>query len=266
LCQTFPGRRMNLCSTGGCALNIKWNSLLRDSGMFRAIWVPPFPNDSGAALGAACCEMVREGRALALQWDVYSGPDLQPQRPAPAWTASPCDERRLARILHEQAEPVVVLHGRAAVGPRALGNRSILASAVEPGMKDRLNAIKGRADYRPVAPVLRRLSEWTHLCSRKGVRAGDQNLDPIWAMGDCGRGHSATPVGAVEPGCVPHERTQPSPMRGCPASPRHCLKPGGLGGVKARAATAAGRLALTLPSPPGTLREASNTPLKGFAT
>lgn len=151
--RDFGGTYPNLCLAGGCALNIKWNSMLRDSGMFNHIWVPPFPNDSGAALGTACCEMVRECRVLALEWDVYRGPALDTHRVPDGWPARPCDERQVAEILHHQGEPVVVLYGRAELGPRALGNRSILAPATDARMKDRLNDIKGRASYRPVAPI-----------------------------------------------------------------------------------------------------------------
>jgi carbamoyltransferase len=143
----------NLCLSGGCALNIKWNSLLRDSGLFADIWVPPFPNDSGAALGTACCEMVRESGDPELAWDVYSGPGTAASQPGEGWQARPCDERQLAAVLHETGEAVVVVDGRAELGPRALGNRSILAPAVRASMKDELNLIKGRAPYRPVAPI-----------------------------------------------------------------------------------------------------------------
>jgi carbamoyltransferase len=143
----------NLCLSGGCALNIKWNSLLRDSGLFADIWVPPFPNDSGAALGTACCEMVRESGDPELVWDVYSGPDAPPSQPGEGWRAQQCDERQLAAVLHETGEAVVVVDGRAELGPRALGNRSILAPAVRESMKDELNHIKDRAPYRPVAPI-----------------------------------------------------------------------------------------------------------------
>ncbi|WP_327733453.1 nodulation protein NodU [Streptomyces nojiriensis] len=150
--RTFPGQRANLVLGGGCALNIKWNTLIRSSGLFREVFVPPFPNDAGAAIGTAACEMFRRGR-LSLEWDAYSGPSLVPGPVPEGWQSRPCDERQLAMLLHTENEPVVVLSGRAELGPRALGNRSILAPATDPRMKARLNAVKHRADYRPVAPI-----------------------------------------------------------------------------------------------------------------
>jgi carbamoyltransferase len=143
----------NLVLAGGCALNIKWNSQLRDSGLFADVWVPPFPNDSGAAIGTATCEMFRRAGHLALDWDVYSGPRLTTADVPPRWRVRSCSERQLAELLCTAGEPVVVLSGRAEIGPRALGNRSILAPATDPAMKDRLNVMKGRAGYRPVAPI-----------------------------------------------------------------------------------------------------------------
>lgn len=142
-----------LCMSGGCALNIKWNSMVRRAGMFGEVWVPPFPNDSGAALGMTCCEMMQSGSGASLDWSVYSGPTLDSNSLPRGWAARPCDEVQLAKVLHEEGEPVVVLYGRTELGPRALGNRSILAPAVQAGMKDHLNAIKKRASYRPVAPL-----------------------------------------------------------------------------------------------------------------
>jgi carbamoyltransferase len=148
-----PSFRPNLVVSGGCALNIKWNSLLRSSGLFEEIWIPPFPNDSGAAIGTATCEMFRQTSYLALEWDVYSGPTVNVGDVPRDWHVRPCSERQLAELLHTEGEPVVVLSGRAEIGPRALGNRSILAPATHFRMKKRLNTIKGRAEYRPVAPV-----------------------------------------------------------------------------------------------------------------
>ncbi len=137
---------------GGCALNINWNSHIRNSGRFGEVWVPPFPNDSGSALGAACAEMMRQREKWHLEWDVYRGPVLQDDPIPPGWTARPADLHVLAKLLHS-GESVVVMQGRAELGPRALGHRSILAAATDPRMRDHLNKIKGRESYRPVAPI-----------------------------------------------------------------------------------------------------------------
>ncbi|WP_405888190.1 nodulation protein U [Streptomyces sp. NBC_01136] len=147
----FPDR--NLVVVGGCGLNIKWNSALRDSGVFDNVWVPPFPNDSGSSIGTACAAMLSRTERAALDWDVYSGPALRDSTPLPGWREESCDLRDLARLLHEGDEPVVFLNGRAEIGPRALGNRSILAPAGSPKMKDLLNEVKDREFYRPVAPI-----------------------------------------------------------------------------------------------------------------
>jgi carbamoyltransferase len=150
--RRFPGRSPNLVLGGGCALNIKWNTLIRASGLFEEVFVPPFPSDAGAAIGTAVCEMFRRGTP-ALEWNVYSGPSLTAGGAPQGWRVQQCDERQLALLMHTEDEPVVVLSGRAELGPRALGNRSILAPATDPAMKARLNEIKNRADYRPVAPI-----------------------------------------------------------------------------------------------------------------
>ncbi|MEV7086105.1 carbamoyltransferase N-terminal domain-containing protein [Streptomyces sp. NPDC093085] len=148
----FPAGGHRLVLGGGCALNIKWNTAIRASGVFEEVFVPPFPNDAGAAIGTAACEMFRRGRT-ALEWDVHSGPRITTGTLPGGWRERPCDERELAALLHTEGEPVVVLSGRAELGPRALGNRSILAPATDLRMKDRLNDIKKRAPYRPVAPI-----------------------------------------------------------------------------------------------------------------
>ena len=142
----------NLCIAGGCGLNIKWNSALRAAGLFDAVWVPPFPNDSGSAIGAACCAMVAEKGLAPLQWSVYSGPALQRSDAPLEWDALPCSMHELATLLASN-KPVIFLTGRAELGPRALGSRSILAAATSPGMKDYLNDIKHREHFRPVAPI-----------------------------------------------------------------------------------------------------------------
>ncbi|MDK1493588.1 nodulation protein NodU [Sinorhizobium sp. 7-81] len=149
--HSFGGPR-NLCIAGGCGLNIKWNSALRETGLFEAVWIPPFPNDSGSAIGAACCEMVSQQGFVPLEWSVYSGPTLQSSNVQPGWDATACSLAELATILASN-KPVVFLSGRAEIGPRALGGRSLLAAATSPEMKDYLNDVKFREHFRPVAPI-----------------------------------------------------------------------------------------------------------------
>ncbi|WP_280382530.1 carbamoyltransferase N-terminal domain-containing protein [Nocardia wallacei] len=168
LVQQNPWLPLNLVVAGGCALNIKWNALLRARGIVDEIWIPPFPNDSGAAIGTACCEMFRYGKSPALSWNVYSGPAAEIGHVPNNWQKEPCSEEGVAQLLHRDGEPVVIVSGRAELGPRALGNRSILASATDVAMKDRLNGMKNRAGYRPVAPVC--LSTRAHEVFRPGAR------------------------------------------------------------------------------------------------
>jgi carbamoyltransferase len=146
-------RANNLCYAGGCALNIKWNSDIRNSGTFKEVYVPPFPNDSGSAIGMACCEMFHLNSVPALNWNVYSGPRLAANDSMDNWEQRPCSLKELAQVLYQTKEPLVFLNDRSELGPRALGNRSILADPGSPKMKHMLNVIKDREDYRPVSPI-----------------------------------------------------------------------------------------------------------------
>lgn len=144
----------NLCFVGGCALNIKWNSALRAHPMFRDVWVPPFPNDSGSAFGMASLHVMRTTGQVPVTWHSRLGPALLPvDGPQAGWMVRPCTPEQLGVWLHQTGQAVVLLDGRAELGPRALGGRSILAPAVDAGMKDFLNQVKGRESYRPVAPI-----------------------------------------------------------------------------------------------------------------
>jgi carbamoyltransferase len=147
-------RGLPLCLSGGCALNIKWNAQVRAAGLVDAVWVPPFPNDAGSAIGTACAEMIRVTGRSALSWSVFSGPELLPAAEVPAgWTRRPCDTAELGRLLADTGDPVVFLSGRAEIGPRALGHRSIIAPATSQDMHTLLNRVKDREGYRPVAPI-----------------------------------------------------------------------------------------------------------------
>lgn len=144
----------NLCIVGGCGLNIKWNSAIRDMGLFDSVYVPPFPNDSGSAIGIACAGMKAINPLFShLRWNVYGGPQLEPTYTENGWIKRMCSPKDIARIIYEEDEPVVLLNGRAEIGPRALGNRSILASPLSASIKERLNKIKFREPFRPVAGI-----------------------------------------------------------------------------------------------------------------
>jgi carbamoyltransferase len=139
----------NVIFTGGSALNIKWNSALRQ--YFPSLWVPPFPNDCGNAIGAAMAMFATRG-LWKMEWDAYLGPEIEEGNLELGWTKSECSIRQLAQKIHDGA-CVVVLHGRSELGPRALGHRSIICSATDPAAKDMLNAMKRRENFRPVAPI-----------------------------------------------------------------------------------------------------------------
>ncbi|WP_326566384.1 carbamoyltransferase N-terminal domain-containing protein [Amycolatopsis rhabdoformis] len=144
----------NLCFAGSCALNAQWNSALRESPMVDRMWVPPFPDDSGSAIGAAALGMIRHTGIEAIEWTVRSGPELRPTTEVPrGWISAPCTTAELARVLHETGEPVVVLDGRAELGPCALGGRSVLAAATAPRLADRVNDLGHRQHFRPGAPI-----------------------------------------------------------------------------------------------------------------
>jgi carbamoyltransferase len=145
----------NLLFTGGCALNIKWNSALRNCGHFNDVWVPPFPNDTGSALGAAATEAWLSDGINALDWTVFCGPRLKGVGLGyPGWVTKPDTISDVARRLADfPEEPILFLVGRSEIGPRALGQRSILASVNSKEMKSVLNRMKRREEFRPVSPI-----------------------------------------------------------------------------------------------------------------
>ncbi|MDH6575306.1 carbamoyltransferase C-terminal domain-containing protein [Kitasatospora sp. MAP5-34] len=142
--------------SGGCGLNCDWNGLWRQCAHFSSVFVPPCTNDSGSAIGTAIDAMFHETGRQTLDWDVYSGlPFEMDTAPDPAgWSAQRFDPHRLGEAL-SAGRVVAWVQGKWEIGPRALGHRSLLAEPFDPRTKDRLNAIKAREDYRPIAPVCR---------------------------------------------------------------------------------------------------------------
>jgi predicted NodU family carbamoyl transferase len=156
----------DLCFAGGIAHNSTFNGRLLRAGLFDEVFIPPSAHDAGAAEGAAL--LAAEGVAGpsprgARQRSASLGPDLGSpaviESRLAAWGALVTSQRcadvvgDAARLLAE-GKVLGWAHGRSEYGPRALGNRSIVADARPAENKDRINAmVKKREGYRPFAPV-----------------------------------------------------------------------------------------------------------------
>jgi carbamoyltransferase len=136
MAKSLTGKN-NLVFMGGCALNSSANTLLWK--IFDIIWIMPNPGDAGSSLGAAAALYGKH-----LDWKTpYLGYDLGGEYPV---------QQIVDGILKDGI--VAVATGRAEYGPRALGNRSILADPRDPDIKDKVNRIKQRELFRPFAPVV----------------------------------------------------------------------------------------------------------------
>ncbi|SAL74992.1 carbamoyltransferase family protein [Caballeronia telluris] len=156
----------HLAMAGGVALNCVMNARLRDRGPFTDVWVQPAAGDAGTALGAALWIDHRERRRqgeTTRRWvmnHAYYGPGYTDDEIEQFLQWAKVPYRRLDHIAEETADILASnrvigwYQGRTEFGPRALGARSILASPVDPGMQAKLNEIKDREDFRPVAPVV----------------------------------------------------------------------------------------------------------------
>ncbi len=142
-----------LLISGGCGLNCEWNSQWRESGLFTEVFVPPCPNDAGSSIGTAAeCQFAATGNAK-VKWSVYAGPKcIADDATFPKFQAHPFDPAVVARLISED-QVFAIMQGRSEIGPRGLGNRSMLASPFKRATRDRLNTMKKREDYRPIAPV-----------------------------------------------------------------------------------------------------------------
>ena len=151
-----------LVMAGGVALNCVANTFLAEHGPFEHVWVQPAAGDAGTALGVALHVAHRLGDPIAPMRTVALGRGWSDDA-LQAWLAGaavPCEQPvdvadAVAEIL--AANGVVGwFQGRSEYGPRALGHRSLLANAGDPDNVHRLNAIKGRESFRPVAPMVLR--------------------------------------------------------------------------------------------------------------
>ena len=155
-----------LTMAGGVALNCVANSRLWAEGPFDEIWVQPAAGDAGTALGAAL-HVARElgddvepmaGAALGREW---SDEELETWlRAANVPHERPGDVADSAAEILAEDGIVAWFQGRSEYGPRALGHRSLLAHPGREQNLERLNDVKGREQFRPVAPMV--LEERAH--------------------------------------------------------------------------------------------------------
>jgi predicted NodU family carbamoyl transferase len=143
-----------LIIAGGCGLNCDWNTKWRESGIFSDVFVPPVANDSGSAIGTAIDAQWHCTGDAKIEWDVYSGLPFDTKAEADL-SRYDVHEVSLAETAGMLEHGLVLgwVSGRYEIGPRALGNRSILAAPFDDATRVRLNDIKQREQFRPIAPV-----------------------------------------------------------------------------------------------------------------
>lgn len=147
-------KKQPLVIAGGCGLNCDWNTKWIETGLFSDVFVPPVANDSGSAIGTAIDAQFRFTGNPKIEWDVYSGLGFRED--------GACDFGKYDildvgydKVADMLANDCIIgwVSGRYEIGPRALGNRSILAAPFHTSSRVRLNEIKQREQFRPIAPV-----------------------------------------------------------------------------------------------------------------
>lgn len=143
-----------LVISGGCGLNCDWNTKWKETGIFSEIFVPPVANDSGSAIGTAIDAQFRKTGNPKIEWDVYSGLGFHTDG-TNDFSRYDVYEKDNIMIADMLAHDLILgwAHGRYEIGPRALGNRSILAAPFSEDSRVRLNEIKQREQFRPIAPI-----------------------------------------------------------------------------------------------------------------
>ncbi len=160
-----------LCYSGGVALNCTTNWILKEESSFSRIYIPSAPHDGGTAIGAALSVYFESGHEMedpALE-SAFTGPEFGNDELVAAFTDAGVRAERAPDIAKEVAariaagEVVGWFQGRMELGPRALGNRSLVADPRDPGMRKMLNhKVKHREDFRPFAPsvLAERAQDW----------------------------------------------------------------------------------------------------------
>ena len=154
-------RDKTLCFAGGCALNVALNRVLLEHPYIKDLWIQPASNDAGTSLGAAIYVAAQLGEKIEPMRHVYLGPEYSDKEIEAEIRTSPfpfTHENNICGVVAEllcKGEIVGWFQGRMEWGPRALGNRSILANPAIKGTADKINAlIKFREKWRPFCPSI----------------------------------------------------------------------------------------------------------------
>jgi carbamoyltransferase len=134
-CMISP--QTNLVLTGGCALNCSANHIAKK--YYKNVWIMPNPGDSGSAIGAVLAHYQQP-----IEWKgPFLGYNIEGTYP-------------VEKIINELSTTGIcgVASGRSEFGPRSLGNRSLVADPRGRDIKDRVNHIKQRQEFRPFAPAI----------------------------------------------------------------------------------------------------------------
>jgi len=155
----------NLCLAGGVTANVIMNHKIYENTPFKKLHIVPAMGDEGSAMGAAIISAIENGEDLSWLKDSimpYYGPSYDEDSIKNAISQFPnkIKSEKLGDQWHITAAESIcnnlvigIFHGRMEFGPRALGNRSILANAQNPEIRDRINSlIKRRAYYQPFCP------------------------------------------------------------------------------------------------------------------
>lgn len=141
----------NLYYGGGCALNIVTNTKIVESGLFKNVFIAPCCNDSGLSIGAATLLELQKGNEIKIHSPYLNNVGLKNET-----IVSPSTEliKEVSRILMTGGI-IGVCNGNGEVGPRALGNRSLIALPNNKKLSEKLSMkVKKREWYRPVAPIM----------------------------------------------------------------------------------------------------------------
>jgi carbamoyltransferase len=151
----------HLCLSGGVALNCVLNGRILESGLFEGVFIPPNPGDAGCAVGAALYlhhQVHGAPRSYRME-HAFLGPAYSDAEIQAALDNAKVEYRRMENVPQEVAQLIAAgkivawFQGRMEWGPRALGNRSLLADPTRAEMRDIVNKwVKHREDFRPFAP------------------------------------------------------------------------------------------------------------------